>query len=143
LRDRRTIDQARAAAPRPATNYEAWIGGLFRYRVPRRRPVITPWMAIVAVVSALGLGVVLIWMVRPSGLLAAVIVGVAMVAFFLVWFMTWAAVTARVHLALLERPELGETRRLAWFYMALLGYPVLSVAVVVIAYGVARSLASG
>jgi hypothetical protein len=143
VRDRRTLEQARAAAPRPATNYETWIGGLYRYRRPMWRPILSPWMAIIAVVSALALGVVLIWMARPSGLIAAAVVVVAMVVGFWVWFTTWTALTTRVHLALLKRPELGETRRLAWFTAALLGYPVLSVAVVVLVYGVARSLAAG
>jgi hypothetical protein len=143
VRDRKTLDQARGAAPRPATTYETWIGGVFRYRLPPRRPIVTFWMAVVAIVSALALGVVLFWMVRPSGLLAALVVGVAMIAFFFVWFLSWTALTARVHLALLSRPELGDQQRVAWFTAALLGYPVLSVAVVVLMYGVARTLASG
>jgi hypothetical protein len=67
---------------------------------------------------------------------------VALVLGYWVWFTTWTVLMARVHLALLKRPELGETRRLAWFTAAMLGYPVLSVAVVVLVYGVARSLAS-
>lgn len=143
IRDRRTIEQAREAAPRPATNYETWIGGLYRYRRPMWRPILSPVMAIAGVVSALALVVILIWMSRASGLILGVVAVVAMVLGYTVWFMTWTALMARVHLALLRRPELGETRRLAWFTAAMLGYPVLSVAVVVLVYGIARSLAAG
>jgi hypothetical protein len=143
VRDRRTIEQAREAPPRPATNYETWIGGLYRYRRPMWRPILSPVMAIAGVVSALALVVVLIWMSRASGLILGVVAVVAMVLGYTVWFTTWTALMARVHLALLRRPELGETRRLAWFTAAMLGYPVLSVAVVVLVYGIARSLAAG
>ena len=142
VRDRRTVEQARAAAPRPATSYETWIGGMYRYGRPMWRPILSPWMAVLAVVSAVALLVVLVWMARPSGLVAAVVVVVALVVGFWVWFTTWTALMARVHLALLRRPELGETRRLAWFTAAMLGYPVLSVAVVVLVYGVSRTLAA-
>jgi hypothetical protein len=143
VRDRRTLEQARAAAPSPATNYETWVGGLYRYRRRIWRPILSPGMAVLAIISVLALVVMLIWMARPSGLVAGIVVIVAMVVGYVVWFTTWTALMARVHLALLRRPELGETRRLAWFTAAMLGYPVLSVAVVVLVYGVARSLASG
>ena len=142
VRDRRTIEAARASAPRPATNYDTWVGGLYRYRVPTRPPFVSRWMAVVGIISVLALAVILFWMTRPSGLVAAVIVGAAMVALFIVWFATWTAVTTRVHLALLDRPQLDDSRRVAWFTAALLGYPVLSVAVVVLVYGVARTLAT-
>ena len=141
VRDRRTIDQARAATPRPATNYETWVGGMYRYRRPMWRPILSPGMAVLAVISAGALLLILVWMAQPTGLIAGVVVIVALVLGYWVWFTTWTALMARVHLALLRRPELGETRRLAWFTAAMLGYPVLSVAVVVLAYGVARSLA--
>jgi hypothetical protein len=94
------------------------------------------------VISLLALAVILIWMTRPSGLVAAAITLVALVALFFIWFTSWTAVTTRVHLALLDRPELDDSRRVAWFTAALLGYPVLSVAVVVLVYGVARTLAT-
>jgi len=142
VRDRRTLEQAREAAPRPATNYETWIGGYYGHRRPMWRPVLSRGMAILAVISAVALVVLLVWMARPSGLLAGLAVIVALVLGYWAWFTTWTALMARVHLALLKRPELGETRRLAWFTAAMLGYPVLSVAVVVLVYGVARSLAS-
>ena len=143
IRDRRMLEQAREAGPPPATNYETWIGGLYGYRRPMWRPILSPGMAIIAVISAVALIDILVWMARPSGLLAALVVVVAMVLGYVVWFTTWTALMARVHLALLKRPDLDETRRLAWFTAAMLGYPVLSVAVVVLVYGVARSLASG
>ena len=143
VRDRRTLEQAREAGPRPATNYETWIGGIFRYRRPMWRPILSPVMAVLAVASALALVVMVFWAARPSGLIAGFLFIVAMVVGSWVWFTTWSALMARVHLALLKRPELGETRRLAWFTAAMLGYPVLSVAVVVLVYGVARTLASG
>jgi len=143
VRDRRTLDQARETAPKPAGLYETTIGALFWYQRPARVPLVSRWVAALAVVSLLALGILLIWMARPSGLLAALIVGIAMVALFIGWFATWNAVLARVHLALLDRPDLGDQRRVAWFTAALLGYPVLSVAVVVLVYGVARSLATG
>jgi hypothetical protein len=142
VRDRRALDLARDAAPRALTNYETWVGGAFICGVLWRRPILSRWLAAVGVVSLLTLGVMLIWMSRPSGVLAAAVVAVAMVGLFFAWFVSWTALTTRVHLALLERPELGEARRLAWFTAALLGYPVLSVAVVVTVYGVARTLAS-
>jgi hypothetical protein len=143
IRDRRTLEQARDAAPRPATNYDTWIGGVFRYRVPPRPAILTRGMGIAAAISLVALAVVFTWTSRPSGPIAGLVVGVAMVSLFLIWFATWTAVTTRVHLALLARPELGDQGRVAWFTVALLGYPVLSLAVVVLMYGVARSLASG
>ena len=138
----RTIEAARAGAPRPATNYETWVGGLYRYRIPGRPAIVTRWMAVAGVVSVLALAVVFIWMARPSGLVAAVITLVALIALFFIWFTSWTAITTRVHLALLDRPELDDTRRVAWFTAALLGYPVLSVAVLVLVYGLARTLAT-
>jgi hypothetical protein len=108
-----------------------------------RRRILSPWLTILGVVSALALGVVLVWISRPVGLLVGAIVVAALVAFFVVWFVTWTVLTTRARVALLEDPGVGEGRRLAWFYAALLGYPVLSVAVVVLVYGVARSLATG
>ena len=142
VRDRRTIDQARAAAPEPASLYEATIGGYDWYQRPRRLPIVDRWVAIPAIVSLVALAVVLIWAVRPMGLIAAGVVLIAMLTLVRVWFATFHAVLSRVHLALLDRPELGEERRVAWFVAAMLGYPVVSVALVVLVYGVARTLAS-
>ena len=99
-------------------------------------------MAIPAIVSLVALAVVLIWAVRPMGLIAAGVVLIAMLTLVRVWFATFHAVLSRVHLALLDRPELGEERRVAWFVAAMFGYPVVSVALVVLVYGVARTLAS-
>jgi hypothetical protein len=142
IRSGRPIEVARSAAPRPASNYETWVGGLYRYRIPGRPALATRWMAIAGAISLLALAVIFIWMVRPSGVLVGAIALVAMVVLFFIWFASWTAVTTRVHLALLDRPELDDTRRVAWFTAALLGYPVLSVAVLVLAYGVARTLAT-
>jgi hypothetical protein len=127
----------------PASLYEAAIGALSWYQRPARAPVVTRWLAALAIVSLLALAVVLTWTARPSGLIAAVLVTVAMVALFFGWFATWNIVLSRVHMALRDRPELDESSRVAWFTAVLLGYPVLSVAVVVLVYGVARSVASG
>jgi hypothetical protein len=143
VRDRRTLDQARAAAPRPVTNYETWIGGLFSYHRPTWGPILSRRTGIIAVLCALAVGVVLVGMSRPSGLLAVVLLTVGFYGGLVIWFVTWRAVMARVHLALLRRPQLGDQQRVAWFTAAMLGYPVLSVAVVVLVYGVARTLASG
>jgi hypothetical protein len=140
VRDGRTIEAARVAAPKPASNYETWIGGLYRYRIPGRPAVMTRWMAVAGVISLLALAVIFIWMVRPSGVVVGAVALVAMVVLFFVWFASWTALTTRVHLALLDRPELDDTRRVAWFTAALLGYPVLSVAVIVLVYGIARTL---
>jgi len=140
LRYGRTLEAARNVVPPPASNYEAWIGGLYRYRMPTRSAIVTRGMAVVAVISLLALAVILIWMARPSGLFLALIVGAAMLALFVVWYVSWQAVTTRVHLALLDRPELEDSRRLAWFLAAFLVYPVLSIAVLVVVYGVARTL---
>jgi len=142
VRDRRTVDQARATAPRPATNYETWIGAVFRYRRPFRLPVLSRGMAILAVVCLLVIAGLLILVARPAGFVAAAVFGLALLVLFNIWLISWKALTARVHLALLSRPELGDSRRLAWFCVAFLGFPVLSVAVVVLLYGVARTLST-
>jgi hypothetical protein len=126
-----------------ASLYEAAIGALSWYQRPARAPVVSRWLAALAIISLIALAVILIWMARPSGLIAAVVVTVAMVGLFVGWFAMWNVVLTRVHLALLDRPHLDESQRVAWFTAALLGYPILSVAVVVLVYGVARSLASG
>lgn len=142
LRDRRTIEQARAGAPKPASLYDVCIGAVYGYRRPARPPFVNRWMAVLAIVSLLAVAVVIIWMARPSGVLTAAVVGIAMLVFFVAWFASWNAVITRVHLALLDRPQLDDSRRVAWFTVALLGYPVLSVAAVVLLYGVARTLAA-
>jgi len=142
IRYGRTLEAAREVAPHPASNYEAWIGGLYRYRVTTRPAIVTRGMAAIAVVSLLALAVILIWLARPSGLFLALIVGSAMLTLFVVWYVSWQAVATRVHLALLDRPELDDSRRLAWFFAAFLGYPVLSIALLVLVYGVARTLAT-
>ena len=139
LRDRRTIEIARASAPEPETNYEVWIGGLFRRTVPGRRSFLPRWMAAMAAVSLVALVLLFVWMARPSGVVAAAVVVVAMVVLFLIWFRSWAIVIERVHLALLDRPDLDDRRRLAWFFAAFLAYPVLSTAVVVLLLGLART----
>ena len=113
-----------------------------RDEVPGRPAIVTGWMAVVGILSMLALIVIVIWMARPSGLLAAVVVGVAMVVAFVAWFVSWTALTTRVQRSLMARPELDEPRRVAWFSAVLLGYPVLSVAVLVLLYGVARTLAT-
>lgn len=142
LRYGRTLEAARSVAPKPASDYETWIGGLYRYRIPPRPALVTRWMGVVGVISLLALVVLFIWMARPSGVVAAVITLVALVALFFIWFTSWTAVTTRVHLSLLDRQELDDSRRVAWFVAVLLGYPVLSVAVIVLLYGVARTLAT-
>lgn len=109
-------------------------------QVPGRPAIVKGWMTAVGIVSAIALAILVIWMAQPSGLIAAVALVVAMVALFVAWFASWTAVTTRVHLALLERPQLDDSQRVAWFTAVLLGYPVLSVAVVVLVYGIARTL---
>lgn len=136
----RTLERARSVAPPPASNYEAWIGSIYRFRIPTRPAILTRGMAVVAVISLVALGVILIWMTRPSGILLAAIAGAAMIALFTIWWVSWHAVATRVHLALLDRPELGDSTRVAWWFAAFLGYPVLSIAVIVLVYGVARTL---
>ena len=138
----RTLEDARNAVPPPASNYEVWVGGLYRNRIPTRPALVTRGMAVVAVVSLLALALILIWMTRASGIVLAAVVGAALFALFFVWFWSWTAVTTRVHLALLDRPELDDSQRLAWFVAAFLGYPVISIAVLVLVYGVGRTLAT-
>ena len=126
VRDGRTIDEARADAPAPLTNYEVWFGAMVatpffgsRPRPPRAWP-------------ALVLGCAVIWLVglaaspfapavRPLVAATLVLTG-ALLTLAFAWSIL--AISQRVHVALLARPALGDWRVGVWF-AALVGYVLL------------------
>ena len=124
IRDGGGVEAARGAAPSPMGVYEDRIGGLFAYRVATRRPFLRRWMSVVAVVAV----VVLVVFVRieppPTGILAGTIVAVPLTTLCVLWFRTWIVVIGRTHRALLARPELGDTGRLARFWTTLVLYGI-------------------
>ena len=126
IRDGRSIDAARAEAPRALTNYEVWLGGLFRMPPLGSRP--RPPRAWPAVVTAC----VAIWVVvlAASPLassfrqVAAAALAISGLLLMLALLWTMGAVGHRVHVALLARPGLGDWRVALWF-AAFIGYPLL------------------
>jgi hypothetical protein len=130
VRDGRSIDAARAAAPPPLTNYEVWFGALFHAPLFGSRP--RPprcWPALVV-------GCVAVWLVilaasplapalrLPAGV-ALLVTGVLLIL-ALVWSML--AFGQRVHRVLLARPALGDSRVALWF-AAFLGYTLIALVV--------------
>jgi len=131
LLDDRPIEEVRGAAPPPLSNYEVWIGGLSRPFAVPRRSFLPGWMALVCIVSIVALLLIFSWQPRPSGLLAGLAAGVALLSLYLIWFRSWVVVLDRTHAYLLARPHLGDARRLAGFFGALVGYPLVAIALLV------------
>ena len=130
VRDGRTIDQARADAPAPLTNYEVWVGAMVatpffgsRPRPPRAWP-------------ALVLGCAVIWLVGLAAspfapavrllVAATLLITGALLTLAFAWSIL--AFSQRILVALLTRPAIGDWRVGVWF-AAVVGY-VLLVAVV-------------
>jgi hypothetical protein len=132
LLDGRTVDDARQAAPAPRSDYEVWLRGLYRARIPAKRQLITPLMALVALASVVALAFLMVWQPRPAGPLAGLVAAIAMVGAALIWFRSWAVITDSAHGWLIVRPELGDPVRVLGFFGAFIGYAVVSVVVVVL-----------
>ena len=132
LLDGRTVDDARQAAPAPRSDYEVWLGGLFRGGVPATRPLVTPLMALVGLGSVVALASLVVWRPRPAGPVAGLVAAVALVSLGLIWFRSWAVIRDRAHASLISRPELGDPARVLALFGALIGYAVVSVAVVIL-----------
>ena len=132
LIDGRTVDDARRAAPAPRSDYEVWLGGLYRAGVPAKRPLLTPLMALVGLASVAALALLVLWRPRPGGPVAGLVAAVALIGLALIWFRSWSVVTDRAHAWLSVRPKLGDPARLLGFFGAFIGYAVVSVVVVVL-----------
>jgi len=52
-----------------------------------------------------------------------------------VWLRSWYIVLDRVHARLLARPDLGDARRLASLGAVLVGYPLLSLTLIIVLLG--------
>ena len=111
--------------------YERWIGPVFRGDVPPRRAFLPPRLRWIAVVS------LLTWIVLvasgPFGPGLRVPAGVALLLTALaggfVWIPSWSVAIERTHVRLLARPDLGDGRRIALFFGALIGFGVASLAI--------------
>ena len=128
VRDERSLDAARADAPRSLSNYEVGFGTIFPGpSAESRRHASRGWaIAVSACVLIWVLAFVLspfppeLRLVAAAGLLVS---GIVLMLAFL-WSMF--AVGRRVHEALLARPSLGDWLFVLWF-AAFAGYTVLGV----------------
>jgi hypothetical protein len=111
--------------------YERWIGGYFQHEVPPTRPFLTPWRATIAGASLATWVLLLVLEPLPaaSRIPAGVGLLVTAVAGVLLWLRTWSVAIERTHLRLLARPDLSDSRRVALFFAALVGYGVGSLIV--------------
>jgi hypothetical protein len=111
--------------------YERWIGGYFQHEVPPTRPFLTPWRATIAGASLATWVLLLVLEPLPGvfRLPAGVALLVASIAGLLLWLRTWSVAIERAHLRLLARPDLSDSRRVALFFAALVGYGVGSLIV--------------
>jgi hypothetical protein len=130
-RDGRPVEAVRADAPAPLSNYEAWIGDLFRtpFFGSRPRPP-RGWQVVVAAALLIWVAVLTVSPFPPPlrvvAALAAVVSAVVLIIAF-VWSML--AFGQRVHESLLARPKGGGARVVLWF-VAFVGYTLVGVVVV-------------
>jgi hypothetical protein len=130
-RDGRQIEAVRADAPAPLSNYEVWIGDLFRtpFFGSRPRPP-RGWPVVVAAALLIWVAVLTVSPFPPAlrvvAALAAVVSAVVLIIAF-VWSML--AFGQRVHESLLARPKGGGARVVLWF-VAFVGYTLVGVVVV-------------
>jgi hypothetical protein len=137
LRDGRTLDSVRGDAPDAMSNYEVWLGGLFRVpffssrpRPPRFAPMAVAIAAVVWIVALFASPFPPEWRGIVAAVLAAT--GVTLVLSF-VW--SWLAVAERLYRALLARPQLGNAARVVAFFAGFLAYPIIRMLVVVLGLG--------
>jgi len=129
LLDGRTIEEARQTAPAPLSDYEVWIGGLFSNEVPPYRPLLPARFALAALAAIDAVVVLFVVVPRPSGLGAALVVGVAYWTLAAIWFRSWFVVMDRAHVHLLSHPELGDLGRQLRFFAAFVSYALASAAI--------------
>ncbi len=122
--DGRSLEAARATAPRALTAYEAWVGDFYGGERPPSRPLLPRPMAALLLVALLAVLAPFVVTSRPSGIPAAVVVLVASVSIFILWLRSWMVVLERAHTYLLRRADLGDGRRFLGFFAVLVGYPI-------------------
>jgi hypothetical protein len=136
LIDGRGLEAARQAAPEPARGYNLWMDPGFRLGIDHLR--FLPRGVLVAVVAAL---LVFAAFVAAGRRVSGPLAGGAVLLDFSVlagaWLYWWLVVTVRLNRYLLAHCELGDARRLAAFWAAFLGWPVVTFGFAAIAATVA------
>lgn len=131
LLDGRPLESVRADAPAALTNYEVWLGALFRipYFGSRPRPP-RAWPLVILACAAVWVAGLVASPYPPAfrGILAAALLATGVVL-LVGWLWSWFAFGERVHLALLARPNLGDTRRVLGWFAAFIGYGVVTMLV--------------
>jgi hypothetical protein len=139
VRDGRQVDAVRAAAPAALSNYEVWLGGVYRTPPFGSRPhPPRAWPVVVAAAIAMWV-LAIAWSPFPDPLRlpAAAVLAISGVVLILSMLSSMLAVGQRVHEALLTRPSLGDWRVALWLG-AFCGY----VLVVFVAVWLVLTLAS-
>jgi hypothetical protein len=137
LRDGRTLDSVRGDTPRAMTNYEVWLGGLFRVPFFGSRPR-SPRFATLLVAIAAAVWIVALFATpfppEWRGVVAAVLAATGIVLMLsFVW--SWLVVAERLHRALLARPRLGNAARVLAFFTGFVAYPIVALFIVVLGLG--------
>jgi hypothetical protein len=132
VRDGRSLESVRGDAPKALTNYEVWLGGLFRVpffgsrpRPPRFAPVLVAIAVGVWVIALVASPLAPAWRLPVAA--ALVVTGVVVMLSF-VW--SWVVVAERIHRALLGRPQLGDAGRVLAFFAGLVAYPIVAMLIV-------------
>jgi hypothetical protein len=127
----RPLEVSRADAPAAPTNYEVWIGGLFRMPFVGLRPhPPRSWPLVILACAAVWItGLVASPLPPAFRVIAAVALFATGVVLVLGWVWSLFAISRRAHLALLARPQLGDARRLLAWWAAFVGHAIVPILV--------------
>jgi hypothetical protein len=118
--------------PRHARDrYEAWIGGSFQGERPIARPFLPKPLGVIAAASLATWIVLIAISPLPPSLRMPGAVGLAVtgLAGGFAWLRSWSVAIERIHVRLLDRPDLADGRRIATFFGVLIGYGLASLAI--------------